>query len=116
VGAVGVIALDELGQSAIVARPAKRWRISPGKMMDATTMTEGAADVLWRRWCGRCDRLKRILSDAVRASYQLVFCKNLLNRPRLVKAQCIGSSGFLEESLHLVGSHIQMQLLIGQSP
>jgi len=33
-----------------------------------------------------------------------------------VKAQCIGSYGFLEESLHLVGSHIQMRLLIGRSP
>ena len=80
-GAVGVLALDGLGQSAIVARPDKRWRIYPGKVMDATTMMEGAADVLWRRWCGRRDRLKRILSDAVRASDHFFCCKNLLNRP-----------------------------------
>jgi len=68
VSAVGVLTLDGLGQSAIVARPANRWRFSPGKMIGATTMMEGAADVLWRRGCGRCGRLKRILSDAVRAS------------------------------------------------
>ena len=36
--------------------------------------------------------------------------------PRLVKAQCIRSYGFLKASLHMVGSYIQMQLLIGRLP
>jgi len=35
---------------------------------------------------------------------------------RLVKAQCIRSYGFLKALLHMVGSHIQMQLLIGRLP
>jgi len=34
----------------------------------------------------------------------------------LVKAQCSGSSEFFEESLHMVGSHIQMRPLIGRRP
>jgi len=33
-----------------------------------------------------------------------------------VKAQCSGSSGFFEESLHMVSSHIQMRPLIGRRP
>ncbi|OSX73465.1 hypothetical protein BU14_0346s0018 [Porphyra umbilicalis] len=36
--------------------------------------------------------------------------------PRLVKAQCIRSYGFLKALLHMVGSYIQMQLLIGRLP
>ena len=37
-------------------------------------------------------------------------------RSRLVKAQCIRSYGFLKALLHMVGSYIQMQLLIGRLP
>jgi len=81
VGAVGVLTLEGLGKSAIVARPADRWRSSPGKMMGAMTTMEGAADVLWPLGCGRCGRLKRNLSDTVRASDQIFCCKNLLNQP-----------------------------------
>ena len=36
--------------------------------------------------------------------------------PRLVKAQCIRFYGFLMALLHVVGSYIQMQLLIGRLP
>jgi len=35
---------------------------------------------------------------------------------RLGKVQCIRSYGFLKALLHMVGSYIQMQLLIGQLP